>query len=180
MEISAAQRDVRTAYLGGFAGQLVSSGVWFLSAAAATWFSHKAAILILVLGGTMIFPLTRLLLQLMGDTASLPKNHPMNALGMQVAFTLPLTFPLIYAATVHHLPWFYPAFSVALGAHYLPFVFLYGMPQFAALAGVLVVSGVLIGLYLPVPFSASGWFTAVCLLVFAFVGRQVASKKVRE
>jgi hypothetical protein len=157
MEIRTAQRDVQRTFLGGFPGQLVSGGVWLLSAAAATWLSPKAAILVLVLAGTVIFPLTQMLLRLMGRPASLPKGHPMNALAMQVAFTLPLSFPLIFAATVHHLPWFYPAFMIALGAHYLPFVFLYGMPQFAALAAVLVAAGMILGMYVPaLSVSAAG------------------------
>jgi hypothetical protein len=50
MNISDAQRDVRTTFLGGFAGQLVSSLVWFLSAALATWYSSTSAIAVLVLG----------------------------------------------------------------------------------------------------------------------------------
>ena len=36
---------------------------------------------------------------------------------------------------------------IALGTHYLPFIFLYGMCHFAALAAVLIGSGVLLGLY---------------------------------
>ena len=157
--------------MGGFPGQLVSSAVWFVSAAAATWYSPKAGILLLAVGGTFIFPLTQLLLRLMGRPASLPKGHPMNALAMQAAFTLPLNFPLVLAATLHHPYWFYPSFMIALGAHYLPFVFLYGMWQFAALAAALVASGVLILMYLPAPFSLGGWLTAAALLAFALTAR---------
>jgi hypothetical protein len=174
MDIVAAQRDVRRTFLGGFAGQLVSSAVWFLSAATATWYSPGAAILALFVGGFFIFPLTQLVLHLMRRPASLPKGHPMNALGMQVAFVLPLTFPLIVAATEFHRYWFYPAFMVALGAHYLPFIFMYGMWQFGALSAFLVTAGVLIGLYLPSHFSLGGWLTSAALLVFAFVARRVA------
>ena len=54
MEITAAQRDVRTLSMGGFAGQLVSSVLWFASAAAATWDSQRAAMIILVAGGFFI------------------------------------------------------------------------------------------------------------------------------
>jgi hypothetical protein len=174
MEITAAQRDVRTTFVGGFVGQLVSGAVWLLSAAAGTWVSERAAILMLGFGGMLIFPLTQLMLRAMGRTASLPKGHPMNGLAMQAAFVLPFTFPLIYAAAVHHLYWFYPAFMIALGAHYLPFIFLYGMAEFGVLSGVLTVAGVLIGLYAHEPFTLGGWFTGVVLLVFAFVGRRVA------
>jgi hypothetical protein len=174
MEITAAQREVRTVFLGGFAGQLVSSGVWFLSAATATWYSPNAAIWVLFLAGIFIFPLTQLLLRLMGRPNSLPKGHPMNALAMQIAFTLPLNFPLIIAATLHNRFWFYPAFMIALGAHYLPFTFLYGMWQFIPLTAVLIVSGVLIGMYIPTIFSLGAWFTAAVLLVFALIGRNAA------
>src|SRR5947209_1763188 len=114
MSIVEAQRDVRTVFLGGFAGQLVSSALWFLSAAIATWHSSRAGIGLLVVGGIFIFPLTQLVLRLIGGPASLPKGHPMNALGMQVAFTLPLNLPLVFAATAYRHNWFYPSLMVAL------------------------------------------------------------------
>src|SRR5262249_35859077 len=114
MTISDAQRDVRSTFLGGFAGQLVSSVIWLASAGLATWYSTKAGIVTLVVGGFFIFPLTQLLLRAMGRPFSLPKGHPMNALGMQVAFTLPLSLPLAAAATMHQLTWFYPAVMVLL------------------------------------------------------------------
>jgi hypothetical protein len=65
MTIAEAQRDVRTTFLGGFPGQLVSGLIWLASAALATWSSHKAAILALAVGGIFIFPLTQLLLRLL-------------------------------------------------------------------------------------------------------------------
>jgi hypothetical protein len=179
VDISDAQRDVRTVFLGGFAGQLVSSVVWFLSAAAATWYSTRSAIGMLVFGGMFIFPLTQLLLRLMGRPASLPKGHPMNALGMQVAFTIPISLPLVGATTLYRQNWFYPAVMVVVGAHYLPFIFLYGMWQFGVLAAALIGAGIAIALYLPSVFSLGGWFTALVLLVFAFVGRSVATREQR-
>jgi hypothetical protein len=179
MTILDAQRDVRTVFLGGFAGQLVSSGVWFLSAAA-EWRSPRTAMAVLVLLGIFIFPMTQLLLRQMGRTASLPKGHPMNALAMQVAFVLPLSLPLVFAAAAYRQNWFYPAFMIALGAHYLPFMFLYGMWQFGVLAAFLIGAGLLIGLYLPSIFSLGGWLTALALLFFAFVGRRAALSENQE
>ena len=134
LTIAEAQRDVRTTFVGGFAGQLVAGCIWAASAALGTWSSHRAAIVALAAGGVFIFPITQLLLRLMGRPASLPKGHPMNALAMQVAFLLPMGPPLVAAATLHRVNWFYPAFMLVVGAHYLPFVFLYGMRIFAALA----------------------------------------------
>ena len=128
----------------------------------------------LVVGGMFIFPLTQLLLRLMGRPASLPKGHPMNGLAIQIAFSLPLILPLIFAATAYHRTWFYPAFMIALGAHYLPFMFLYGMWQFGALAASLISCGLAIGIYFPCVFSLGGWLTAFMPVVFAFAGRSVA------
>jgi hypothetical protein len=170
MEIHAAQQDVRRVFLGGFAGQLVSATVWLASAAFATWGSRRAAAAVLFFGGMLIFPLTQATLRLMRRPASLPSGHPMNALAMQVAFVLPLCLPLVYAASVHHAVWFYPAFMVVVGAHYLPFIFLYGMPHFGVLSAILVTAGILIGLYLPQPFSLGAWLTAAVLALFAVLG----------
>lgn len=54
-------------------------------------------------------------------------GNPLGPLGMQVAFIIPCSYPVIGAAVLHNVNWFYPAFMVIVGAHYLPFVFLYGM-----------------------------------------------------
>lgn len=174
MTIDDAQRDVRTTFAGGFAGQLVSGLLWLLSAVLAARVSSRSAIIALVIGGMFIFPLTVLTLRLMGRPAGLPKGHPMNALGLQAALTLPLQLPLVYAAARYRLEWFYPAFMIALGAHYLPFIFLYGMPMFGALAAILIAGGVVAALYFPASFSAGAWFTAATLLIFAFIGRSLA------
>lgn len=170
MNIADAQRDVRTTFLGGFAGQLVSGLIWLASAALATWRSPKAGILILVFGGMLIYPLTQLTLRLMGRRASLPKGHPMNALAMQIAFIVPLCLPLIGAAALYRVGWFYPAFLIVVGAHYLPFTFLYGMRQFSVLAAAMIGAGVAIGWYLPGNIALGGWVGAALLLIFAFVG----------
>ena len=177
MEIAKAQKDVRTVYLGGFAGQLVSSLLWAASAALGTWGSPRSGIVLLVVGGFFIFPATQLLLRLMGRPCALTKSHPLNFLAMQVAFTLPLVLPVVGAAALHRLNWFYPAFMVVLGAHYLPFTFLYGMRMFAFLALLLVSAGLGIGLYLPEGFSTGAWVTAVILLFFSFLGKALVEKE---
>jgi hypothetical protein len=174
MEIVDAQRDVRETFMGGFAGQLVSAIVWGASGAVCTWGSLRLAELVLIFGGFFIFPLTQLLLRSMGHTYALPKGHPMNALGMQVAFTLPLMLPLVIGIAILHPAWFYPALMIVLGAHYLPFIFMYGMWQFGVLSTSLIVSGVTIVMYVPTPVSLGAWLTAGFLFGFAFVGRHVA------
>jgi hypothetical protein len=177
MIISDAQKEVRSVYLGAFSGLLVTSAIWFLSAAAGTWRSTNLAILLLVLGGTFIFPLSQLLLKLLGRPTPLSSTNPFGQLAMQVAFTIPAMYPLIAAATIHDTDWFYPAFLVVVGAHYLPFIFLYGMWQFSILAILLVSLGVLTGVYFPESFTLGGWIGAAVYLLFAFPFRAIALRK---
>jgi len=54
MDIHDAQREVRSVYVGGFWGQLVTSVIWLLSAALGTWVSPKASILTAVIAGFTI------------------------------------------------------------------------------------------------------------------------------
>lgn len=169
MDIKVAQQDVQSTFLRGSVGQAVSGLIWLVSAALGTWASERSAILVLVLGGAFIFPLTQLTLRLLGRPAGLPKGHPMNALAMQVAFILPLTLPVIGAAAMANINWFYPAFMLVLGTHYLPFMFLYGMWEFGLLAALLIGGGVAIGMSFPDTFTIGGWVTAVVLLLFALL-----------
>jgi hypothetical protein len=170
MNVAEAQREVRVVFRGGFMGQLVSGLLWLGSAAAATYSSPRAAILLLVVGGFFIFPVTTLGLRLLGGPWRLSPGNPLSGLGMQVAFVLPLCLPVVAAVAVHHLEWFYPAFMVVLGAHYLPFVFLYGMRMFAVLSVALVGSGVALAHRSAGTFGGPAWITGGILLGFAVLG----------
>ncbi|HET9867611.1 MAG TPA: hypothetical protein VFQ06_10000 [Nitrospira sp.] len=179
MLIADAQREIRQAYIGGFMGQLVSGILWLVTATLATWGSSRAAILFVIVGGVFIFPLTRLGLAAIGDRVVITPGNPLNALAMQVAFTLPLSLPVVGAAALYRLDWFFPAFMIILGAHYLPFVFLYGMRIFAVLCALLVSAGLGLALYAPPSFALGAWITGGVLLAFAFAGRRVALREAR-
>jgi hypothetical protein len=170
LEIQAAQKEVRTVFNGGFIGQLISSLLWFISAAFLTWRSEKVGITILVLGGFLIFPMLQLVLRLMKRPYKLCSQNPMGQLAMQLAFTLPISLLLVAGASLHRHDWFYPAFMIALGAHYLPFTFLYGMRMFISLCALLVGAGFTIGIYFPGMAQLAPWLTGIILLVFAFAG----------
>jgi hypothetical protein len=94
---------------------------------------------------------------------------------MQIAFVLPLSMPLLLPVGLYRLNWFYPAMTILLGAHYLPFVFLYGMRMFAVLAAFLVGGGILIAMYISASFSIGAWYTGIVLLVFAELGRRIVN-----
>ena len=179
MHIADAQRQIRTTFNGGFWGQLVSSALWLTSAALATWSTPRAAIWTIVAGGFLIFPATSLLVRLSGGPSSPAKGNPLSNLGMQIALTLPMTMLLLVPVTRYHLNLFYPALLILLGAHYLPFVFLYGMRIFAALCALLVSSGVVIALYAPHSFALGAWVGGLTLLVFACIGRVAVQRELR-
>jgi hypothetical protein len=167
MLVSDAQRESRDVYLGGSVGQLVSAVVWLASAAVGTLASPVAGFWALALGGAAIFPLTQAALRLAGHRASLSPENPFRGLAMQVAFTVPLALPVAAAAALHHAGWFYPACLVVVGAHYLPFVFLYGMRTFAVLAAALIGAGYAIGLLAPGEVMLGAWVGGLILLAFA-------------
>jgi len=175
MDIQDAQREVRSVYVGGFWGQLVSSIIWLVSAALGTWVSPKASILTIVIGGFFIFPLTQLLLRLSGRRASVSIGNPFNSLGMQVAFVLPFSMLLLVPVGQFRLNWFFPALMILLGAHYLPFASLYGMRIFLFLAGILIAMGVVIALYFAETFSLGAWVAGLTLFVLAWIGRSIAT-----
>jgi hypothetical protein len=168
MLVSEAQSEVRTAFLGGSVGQLVSALIWFASAAIGTFVDPITGFWTLAIGGAAIFPLTRALLQIAGRRASLSSQNPLNSLGMQIAFTVPFVLPVAGAAALYNPGWFYPACMLIVGAHYLPFVFLYGMKTFALLAAALLGAGFAMGMFAPKELVMGGWVGGAILLAFAF------------
>lgn len=166
MQISEAQLEVRSVYLRGAVGQIVSGAIWLLSAALGTWVSAQTGMLALYLVGIFIFPLTQLGLKLLGRPTSLRPENPLRWLAMQVAFTVPLAIPVIAAAASANPNMFYPAFLIIVGAHYLPFIFLYGMRDFAVLAALFLAAGVAVPLLAPGSFALGGWVGGAVLVAF--------------
>jgi hypothetical protein len=169
MTIREAQEESRAVYLGGSVGQLVSSAIWFASAALATWGSRNTAVLTLLAGGVFIFPITTLVLRALGGRASLSRENPLGFLAMQVAFTIPLAIPLILAATAYKPEWFYAGCLIVVGAHYLPFITLYGQPLFGLAGMIMATAGILLPRFRPGDFALGGWLGGAMLAVLGVV-----------
>lgn len=180
MDISDAQREMRIRFAGGFYGQLVSGMLWLVSANLATLSTPRAAITMLVVGGFFIFPVTELLIRVFGRKSPLSAQNSLSQLGMQAAFVLPLSMPLLLPVSLYRLNWFYPGMMVLLGAHYTPFVFLYGMRMFAVMAALIAGGGLVIAMYWSSSFSIGAWYTGVILVLFAVVGRTIIRREVQE
>jgi len=173
MLIKSAQKEMRSAFLGGFAGQLVSGVIWLISALVSVIYSPGYGMGLLFVGSMLIFPLTQLILRLIGRPAKVSDENALWPLGAQTAFIVPINFLLVGAATLYRETWFFPAAMIVVGAHYLPFITLYGMKVFGILAGLLVISGAGLAVYGPSIFSLGGWVTGLLLIIFAFIGRQI-------
>ena len=177
MEIKDAQYEMRSAFLGGFAGQLVSGVIWLVAAAVSLFFDPIFSMAVLFFGSMFIFPLTQVLIRAIGRPGKTSKDNGLWPLGAQTAFTVPINFLLVGAATLYRENWFFPAAMIVVGAHYLPFITLYGMRMFGVLAGLLVIGGAGLALYGPDVFSLGGWLTGVVLILFAFLGRWTVIKE---
>ncbi len=168
---------MRKAFLGGFGGQLTAGLIWAGSAALATWSKPLYAMGFLFFGSMLLFPLTRLVMRLLGRPGKVsPENH-LWALGMQTAFTVPINFLLVGAATLYNPDWFFPAAMIAVGAHYLPFITLYGMKLFGFLAALLVGGGTALVFLPTASYRLGGWISAAAFILFAFLGRALVIKE---
>lgn len=172
MNIIDAQREMRFAFLGGFAGQLVSGIIWLGASAISLWIAPLYGMAMLFFGSMFIFPLTQWVIRRLGRPGKTNPDNGLWPLGSQIAFTVPLNFLLVGAATLYRETWFFPAAMIVIGSHYLPFITLYGMKMFGLLAVVLVLSGIGLGMFGPSIFSLGGWLTGIVLIIFAFAGRQ--------
>lgn len=166
MQTHEAQSEVRTTYLGGFPGQFVSGLLWIAAAAVSTFVAPERGIALLAIGGIFIFPLSQLVLRAMGRPATLRDENPLKFLAMQIAFTIPLVMPLAFAVKRE---WFFPAMMLIVGAHYLPFIFLYGMRMFAVLAAVLCGAAMVL-VMTNAAFTTGAWLTGIVLLAFSAIG----------
>ena len=179
MTVDEAQKEIRTRFVGGSYGQFVSGTLWLASAGLAAWSGPRASLIMLVVGGCFIFPITELLIRIVGERVPVSSANALRSLGMQVAFVLPLSMPLLLPVGLYRLNWVYPAMMILLGAHYLPFVFLYGMRMFAVLATLLVAGGAIIALHFSTSFSIGAWYTGTLLVVFGELGRRIANREYR-
>jgi drug/metabolite transporter (DMT)-like permease len=169
MTIREAQDEMRRVYVNGAIGAFVSGAIWLASAALATAGSRTQAVLALALGGVFIFPIGLLVLAALRRPTAVSKENPLSFLAMQVAFTIPLAIPLILAATQHRSEWFYSGFLIVVGAHYLPFVTLYGLPHYAIAGVLMVAAGIALPSLRPGEFALGGWVGGAMLIVLGVV-----------
>ena len=106
------------------------------------------------------------------------ENH-LDKLFSWLSFTIPLSIPVIYLAMQHNINWFFPAFAIIIGAHYLPFVWAYKMPTFAVLGALIIGSATYIALYHAKSFSLAAYTTGGLINLFGVIHLLIIKKELK-
>ncbi len=168
-DLQSQHTEYRRCHLGGAVYLTVEGILWLLSATLAAVGLISPAMLILLIGGMFIHPIATAFSRLL-SLPSTDKSNRLAILNTWIALTIPLGLPLLFMAiSGGHENLFYPAFTVLVGAHWLPFAYIYSMNSFLALAGILVLAGILFGFVFTQSFFACGFFAGGIHLLFAAV-----------
>jgi len=136
-----AQRDMRTAYLDGAPGVLVSGTVWAVAACYAALVSPERAIWVLFVGGACIHPLAVLLVRLLGRSGRHAAGNPLGPLAMATTVWMIMMLPLAYGIALWRIELFFPAMLFVIGGRYFCFHTLYGRRLYWAFGAVLAAAG---------------------------------------
>jgi hypothetical protein len=139
--LAAAQQDMRSAYLGGAPGVLVSGLVWAVAGCVATWISPQRAVWALFVGGVFIHPVAVLLARLLGRTGRHTPGNPLGALAMAITAWMIMMLPLAYGVSLLRIDLFFPAMLFVIGGRYLCAQMLYGYRLYWIFGAVLALAG---------------------------------------
>lgn len=159
------QKDMRTAYIGGGTGILVSSLVWFISGFTGLFSTSEMSILVFFLGGMLIYPLGTASTKLFNRTGKHQKNNPLAFLAFESTAILFIGLFMAYSIFQIGKEWFFPIMLMIIGARYLVFQSIYGMRVYWALGLILTISG-MICLTSGQPFYIGGIIGGVIEIIF--------------
>jgi hypothetical protein len=155
---------LRYGYRSASVGQMYAGLVWLAAAVAWLTYGSTSGIVVLVIGGFLIYPVTTSVSRLLGNPGSVASSNPLKEASVAIPLVGPLGIPLAGAAALHDVAWFFPAFMVVMGAHYLPFSHLYGMRVFIPLGAGMWFAGLAIGLWAPDTAVVGALLTGIALL----------------
>ncbi len=171
--------EIRHSYLGGFSILLVEGFIWLLAGFFWNFVSFKIGILIIIIGGTFFYPLGQLL-QLILKRPEIRKENPLKLLFTQIGLIIPFSFPLIFLLTKENVDLFFPALTIIIGAHFLPFVYAYKLNTYWVLASLLVIGGSFFGFMMQDDFFYCAYYTGSMLFLFAILNLYLTRKEINE
>lgn len=170
-------KEIRQSYLGGFSILLIEAFFWILAGIFWHFVSFKIGILLIIISGTFFYPLSQLL-QIILKRPKIRNDNPLNLLFTQIGLIIPFSFPLIFLLTKENVNLFFPALTIIIGVHYLPFVYAYKMKIYWILASLLVVGGSLFGFVWTDNIHYCAYYTGSVLLLFAIVNHYLIKKEI--
>ncbi len=179
-EIDALRRHGILSSLAGFPFLLVFGLVWITAAAVSYAVTPEIAAWVYVLLGLPGTPIALALERRMGYVPA-PDPDPLLPLVLQVYFVQVVAFPvilLVWEMSAHYVP---VAFAAVVGAHFLPFQWIYRTRLYGVLG--VVVAVVPFGLAVALGQEAlhlTGFFVGAALLAGAFAARAHARRTWRE
>lgn len=172
-------KEIRQSYLGGAPILLMEGFFWILAGFIWDAISFKMGFFVMIISGILFYPLGQLL-QIILKRPKISKDNPLKLLFTQISLTIPFVFPLILLTANGDYNLFFPALTIIIGAHFLPFIYAYQMKIFWVLASVLVAGGSLFGFMAPYNIHYCAYYTGVILLLFGFINGYLVSKEIKN
>lgn len=172
--------DFRQTYMGAAPHSIVVGLLWIISGVISNYTSTTIAILFFFFATAINFPIGELFRKLFKVQNKMSKENKLDKLFPLLSMTIPLSIPLVYMAVQHNINWFFSAFSVLIGAHYLPFVWAYKMPTFAVLGVLIVLSGSYIAYFYPDSFDLAAYTTGGLIVLFGIIHLILVKKEIKS
>jgi len=171
--------EMRISYLGGFSILFIEAIFWILAGILGNLISVKIGIFVIIIGGTFFYPLG-LLAQYLLKRPKIREDNSLKLLFTQIGLMIPFSFPLIFMITKENVNFFFPALTIIVGIHYIPFVYAYSMKLYWILAILLILGGTYFGFMNPDNFHFCALYTGIILFLFAFFFRYLVAKEIKK
>ncbi|MCC7052838.1 MAG: hypothetical protein IT355_06185 [Gemmatimonadaceae bacterium] len=146
LTFATAQADTRRAYLCGAPGVLTSGLVWLAAAGTAALVSSDRAVLVLLLGGALIFPVSLVVTKLLGASGKHAAGNALGGLAGESTVWLITGCIIAYGAHLLRGSWFFPVMLLVIGSRYFAFQTVYGMRTYWVLGALLWGAGMAIAM----------------------------------
>jgi hypothetical protein len=170
------QRDMREAYAGGGPGMFASALAWLAAGVVAVQVSPERAVLTLLAGGMLIFPVGVLLTKALGYRGQHTHGNPLGTLALETTVWLVLSMPIAWVVSLYRVDLFFPAMLLVIGGRYATFATMYGRRVFWVCGGALAVAAPATGAFTGAAIEA---VFAVWIVVTHRASRAAAAPPVR-
>jgi len=160
-------QELRETYIGAAPHTFVMGLVWIASGSISLFVSTGMTILFFFFAAGIAFPVGEVLKKGLKVPDRISTDNHLPRLFMYLGASIPLSFPVIYMSMQHNINWFFPAFAVIVGGHYMPFIWAYKMPSFGILGILLIAIGSFTGWKYPDDFSLAAYISGGVLVAFA-------------